>query len=241
MDYEKHYNRLIDRAKNRKLECYTEKHHIVPKCLGGSDDKSNIAELTAREHFIAHQLLVKMNPDNYGLISAVSYMTCGNAERMNNRLYGWVREKLSEKVAKLQSGKKNSQFGTKWIHNIEKRECKKVAKHSPIPNGWEIGRIINFDLLEKTCHHCSKKFTSKRNVMFCSEECKKESTKTKAMKIIDLNLDYLISCFEQNKSIDKTLKDFGVKGSRSGNAYFSKILKERGYVVLRRRNTAPLV
>ena len=241
MNYTKHYNALIERAKGRKLDCYTEKHHIMPKCLGGSDENENLVELTAREHYIAHQLLVKMHPENYGLISAVSYMTCGNPERMNNRLYGWVREKLSEKISELQSGKGNSQFGTKWIYNLEKRQCKKIPKHSAVPAGWDVGRVINFNLLEKVCEQCGKKFLSKRKVKFCCKDCKTESTKTEAMRFIDSNLQKLILAFEQNKSIDKTLKQFGVKGSRSGNAYFSKILKEKGYTVLKRRNTAPLV
>ena len=32
-------------------------HHVIPRCLGGTDDKSNLVELTAREHFIVHKLL----------------------------------------------------------------------------------------------------------------------------------------------------------------------------------------
>jgi hypothetical protein len=39
---------------------YTEKHHIIPKSLGGTNNLSNICSLTAREHFICHWLLVKM-------------------------------------------------------------------------------------------------------------------------------------------------------------------------------------
>lgn len=39
---------------------YFETHHIVPKSLGGTDDKNNLVNLTAREHYIAHLLLVKI-------------------------------------------------------------------------------------------------------------------------------------------------------------------------------------
>jgi len=35
-------------------------HHIIPKCLGGTNEKENLARLTAREHFICHLLLTKM-------------------------------------------------------------------------------------------------------------------------------------------------------------------------------------
>jgi len=72
MNYLKIYNDLIDRAKNRKLEGYKEKHHIVPKCLGGSRNKDNLVELTPKEHFLAHQLLVKIYPKNKSIICALS-------------------------------------------------------------------------------------------------------------------------------------------------------------------------
>ena len=57
--YKKWYDSIVVRAKTRKLECYIERHHILPRCLGGTDDVDNIAELTAREHFICHRLLSK--------------------------------------------------------------------------------------------------------------------------------------------------------------------------------------
>lgn len=75
MDYEKHYNLLIEKAINRNTpESYTEKHHITPKCMGGSSDTENIVRLTGREHFVAHWLLHRMYPDNKGLVKAFHAM-----------------------------------------------------------------------------------------------------------------------------------------------------------------------
>lgn len=56
------YNNIIFNSKSRSLgsELYVEKHHIIPKSLGGDDSSTNIAVLTAREHFICHLLLIKM-------------------------------------------------------------------------------------------------------------------------------------------------------------------------------------
>lgn len=54
------YNNIISRAKARVLDGYGENHHIIPKSLGGSNDKNNLVKLTAREHFICHLLLTKM-------------------------------------------------------------------------------------------------------------------------------------------------------------------------------------
>lgn len=49
------------RAKVRtKNDGYFERHHIIPKSLNGSNKKTNIILLTAREHFVCHRLLVKM-------------------------------------------------------------------------------------------------------------------------------------------------------------------------------------
>lgn len=58
--YKKWYYQIIDRSNNRCINGYTEKHHIIPKSLGGSNSKDNLAILTAREHFICHWLLTKM-------------------------------------------------------------------------------------------------------------------------------------------------------------------------------------
>jgi hypothetical protein len=58
--YSKTYFAITSVAKQRITEGYTELHHIIPQSMGGSNDKENLVELTAREHFICHWLLVKM-------------------------------------------------------------------------------------------------------------------------------------------------------------------------------------
>lgn len=75
MNYEKIYNQIICRARNRILEGYIEKHHIIPKCMGGTNDKTNLVELTAREHFICHKLLCVIYPNNSKLKYAVWAMS----------------------------------------------------------------------------------------------------------------------------------------------------------------------
>lgn len=93
MNYSKLYELIINRAKTRELSGYVEHHHIIPKCLGGTDVKENIVKLTAREHFVAHQLLVMIHKDNKALKYAAYMMTIGpNGRRNNNRLYSWLKE-----------------------------------------------------------------------------------------------------------------------------------------------------
>jgi len=150
MNYKLHYEKLILRGKNRKLDCYKEIHHIVPRSMNGTDDKENLVELTAREHFIAHILLLKIYPGKYSLIKAVSMMCVigTGQDRSMNRMYGWLREKFSEEMSRSQTGEGNSQFGTMWIHNLELKESKKVPK-GEIPEGWLKGRKMKFGKSKK--------------------------------------------------------------------------------------------
>jgi hypothetical protein len=56
------YEDFIDSRKIRqhfKSDFY-EVHHIIPRSLGGSDDKSNLVKLTPKEHFFAHLLLSRI-------------------------------------------------------------------------------------------------------------------------------------------------------------------------------------
>ena len=93
MNYQNIYNQIIHRAQTRQLEGYVEKHHIVPKCLGGSNSKNNIVQLTAREHFICHMLLCEIHPDNSKLKYALFLMSIGKQKakdkhyKISNRTY----------------------------------------------------------------------------------------------------------------------------------------------------------
>lgn len=92
MNYQKIYENLILRARHRIINGYFEKHHIIPKCLKGSDDPCNIVNLTPEEHYFAHLLLVKIHPHNRSLIYAAKMM----AGHGTNKSYGWLRRKSSE-------------------------------------------------------------------------------------------------------------------------------------------------
>jgi hypothetical protein len=142
MDYKRIYDSLIDRARDRLLETYSEKHHIIPRCMGGSDDDNNLVPLTPEEHYLAHQLLIKIYPGNHKLAKAAVMMT---AQRSNNKIYGWLRVRHAEAQKICQSGEGNSQHGTRWIHNTDLCESKKILKSEPLPEGWNEGRVIDFN------------------------------------------------------------------------------------------------
>lgn len=86
MNYKAIYKSLMtsrkDQTKNSNQ--YTEVHHIVPKCLGGTNDLGNLVVLTYREHYLAHWLLTKIYPNNSKLLWAFSLMD-GKLSPLSNR------------------------------------------------------------------------------------------------------------------------------------------------------------
>lgn len=62
---------------------YYESHHILPKCLNGSNKKDNLVLLTAKEHFIAHKLLLEIYPNNRNIFDAYFLMVHMNKQKYN--------------------------------------------------------------------------------------------------------------------------------------------------------------
>ena len=60
MNYARIYQSIISSAKDRANIGYVEKHHIIPKAEGGTNEANNLVNLTGREHFLAHWLLFKI-------------------------------------------------------------------------------------------------------------------------------------------------------------------------------------
>jgi hypothetical protein len=103
------YYRIIHRGQSRTLEGYSERHHIIPKSLGGLDDKSNLVDLTAREHFICHLLLRKMTTgkDRQKMICAVLFICSIRYSTINNRTF----EKLKIEKSQSMRGINNPFYG----------------------------------------------------------------------------------------------------------------------------------
>ena len=168
MDYKLHYKTLIDRARNRSINGYTEQHHIVPRCVGGSDDSDNLVRLTAREHFVAHQLLIKIYNGNHRLVKAAAFMCsfsqAHNNNRSRNRLYGWIRERVAQAMSASQTGTGNSQYGSRWVSNPDTHESLLIK--GDMPEGFYIGR----NLAWKTCIVCNQRHLFKERKT-CSNIC----------------------------------------------------------------------
>ena len=147
MNYQKIYNQIIERAKNRQLEGYKEKHHILPKCLGGDNKKENLVELTAREHFLCHMLLCEIYPNEIKLRQALWLMSSNpkyKNTKISSQMYEHIKSNfkhteeskqkmrqprpgLGEKISKAKTGKKQP--------NISKSKLGKPTNKKGKPDG----------------------------------------------------------------------------------------------------------
>jgi hypothetical protein len=98
--YEKWYTSITHNAKDRTLQAYTETHHIMPKRLGGTDEKANLVKLTAREHFICHWLLTKFTAgeDKHKMLNALRMMRAEKygQERYKTKITARVYESIKD-------------------------------------------------------------------------------------------------------------------------------------------------
>ncbi|AKF13320.1 MobE homing endonuclease [Sinorhizobium phage phiN3] len=143
------YFQIIDRAKSETRSkggsVYFEEHHIIPSALGGNDETSNLILLTAREHFIAHWLLIKMvsGRDRYKMACALNSMSNGQRERrqLGSRYYEiaktiyresmkgnkhCVGRKLSDETkAKISASRKNKTMSPETRRKITETNSKR--------------------------------------------------------------------------------------------------------------------
>jgi hypothetical protein len=108
--YTRWYNNIIENAKSRIIDGYIERHHIQPRSLGGTDNKDNLVDLTAREHFICHWLLTKMHigEERGKMINALYLMQGKNQYQdryINSKVYETLRKEYAQYISKLNTGR----------------------------------------------------------------------------------------------------------------------------------------
>jgi hypothetical protein len=147
MDHKKVYDKLISTRLDRVLDKneYYEKHHIIPKSMGGSNSNENLVCLTAREHYLAHWLLAKIYKNGSMICAFNSFCLNSNGKRIvTSRQYEFARkEYIIWMKNNTTDNFKNSSVGKKWM--TKGSICKRVLECDIEQNendGWELGRII---------------------------------------------------------------------------------------------------
>lgn len=171
MNYAKHYERLVDRARNRSIlpGVYFEKHHIIPRCMGGTDDLQNIIKLFPEEHYVAHQLLIKIYPENKKLAFAAQMMTVKTIHQSrNNKMYGWIKTRVSvamsehvrteehnRKISLAMMGHSHTRGMRKSEEHKRKMSLAKKNKPKSAEHRASLSNHLN-SLPLSTCPHCNK-------------------------------------------------------------------------------------
>jgi len=157
MDYIKLYDRLIDKARKedrfkRKDGPYYEKHHIIPVCIGGNNNKENIVLLKPKEHYMAHKILCSIYPQSNSLRYAFWLM-------INAKSKGQQRYKTSsriyeiEKLRFIEMQKENIKDKP---HSLKNPEMIKKCTQAKL-----LAKIKRPDLIKNNkktveCPHCKK-------------------------------------------------------------------------------------
>lgn len=145
-------NRIQYKRSHKKYTTYYETHHIIPKCMGGEDDKKNLVVLLPKEHYILHLLLCKMTTgsDKHKMINALIRMQFSKShkqERYTSRSYSLIRKFIADKNSanfrgipksvetkhRISQARKGMKFSESHKRNISKavRARKMVGEKNP--------------------------------------------------------------------------------------------------------------
>ena len=147
--YSKLYFTITSNAKQRITEGYTETHHIIPQSLGGDNHKENLVELTAREHFICHWLLIKMteDKDRSKMLYALNGMKAENKfqQRYHTKITARVYEKYRIEHAKNHSNTMKGKLAWnkgKPMSDAQKQKLREIALQRPKPTAESIAKRV---------------------------------------------------------------------------------------------------
>jgi len=133
------YDSIINKARATPFSGYTETHHIIPRSLGGSNDSTNLVELSARQHFVCHWLLTKIytGQDRGKMINALVMMQSENTyqqrynTKITSRVFATLREEYASYISKMNKGR---------IQPLDEKARQKAAitgrKRAPFSQEW---------------------------------------------------------------------------------------------------------
>lgn len=114
---------------------YYERHHIIPKCFGGHDNRTNLIYLTGRAHFMAHAILcyaVKSEHRRKAVCAMVCFRLHGIRRTTAHKIYSRAFERLRKEFS---AHLKESKWYNNGITNV------RVFKDEIAPLGYSLGRV----------------------------------------------------------------------------------------------------
>lgn len=99
------YYKIVESAKDNIKEANdgNQTHHIIPRCMGGSDDASNLVVLSYKQHRVCHRLLINM--------------TVGEDRKNLSYAYSW----FGKSAGNYKTGKDNNFSSPVIIEMVRKR------------------------------------------------------------------------------------------------------------------------
>ena len=131
------YLKIIENRKTNPLpkDVYTEKHHIIPKCMGGNNDKENLIKISGREHFILHWLLTKMVDGHYRYKMLEAFSIFSNNKNRNIRFTS--RQIESMRKANAAASSERNKGNTAWKSRLpDSDETKLLRSQSSAKSRW---------------------------------------------------------------------------------------------------------
>jgi len=182
---------------NKTYDGVIENHHIIPKCLGGTDEKENLVSLSPKAHFICHWLLTKMVGERNNrekLYYAFNFMLCKPKDLKERRYYPCSRVyEIARKYMylnnpnnhldvrkKISEGRKKAWKNPteKMMLGIEKMRMSKIGK--PSSNKGKPGKKASDEIKKILGEQRTgrKWFNDGINEFFIYEKSKKDNYKT---------------------------------------------------------------
>lgn len=203
--YFKWYNQIISQAKeNLRIDGYFEKHHIIPRSLGGTNQKENIVKLTAREHFVCHRLLVKCTiGKNKSKMARAVFRTSHRSKhhkdsvKITSKTYEKIKKDFSIAQSHLNKGKKPYEMTNEIRANMSKARMGKIRVQSDeekrLRSINQCGRFVSDQTKTKISLSHSGKINGPRT----------EKTK-RAISIANTGKHHTV---ETKKNLSKTIKN----------------------------------
>lgn len=229
--YEEFIQNILDtRGRFACGDEYHERHHIVPKCCGGTNDENNLIDLYAREHYEAHKLLALENPENEKLVYAWWCMSVITNEYTQERYklteneYEEVRIKYASLLSNKMSGDGNKMWNRPWWDENTPQEKIDEWKNNiveAIKNRWQ-----DQEFREKMCNMRKGTNCGKDNPMYGKDVSKETRQKIgQASKICWQNAEF------RQKRIEESLGEknpfYGKHHSEETKKAISDKAKER--------------